>query len=118
MSQRFDVRIVNKFKKGTLKVFMGVPFSEKTGGRLYPVKWKSGERVVVVNDPKDWVVIKAPEGVDIRQHSIHVGSRIDVDAKCRIKEREWTIKFPYCDDPDAESPADVNITLAPDEYDG
>lgn len=117
MSQRFDVRIVNKFKKETLKVYMGVPSSEKTGRRLYPVEWKSGERVVVI-DPKDWVVIKAPEGVDIRQCFFHVGSRVDVDAKLRMKEREWKIVFPYCDDPDAESPVDVNITLAPDEYDG
>lgn len=114
MSLRYDLRIFNNLEKGTPEVFLGIPGTGKTGRRLLPVKWQNGVRVVV-NSFKNWLIIKAPPEVDIRECSLHVGSRVDVDTQCRIKKREWKIRFPYRAARHSESPADINIILAPDE---
>lgn len=111
---RYVLRIFNNLKKVTPEVFLGTPESGRAGSQLLPVAWKNGV-MVVVNSFKNWVIIKLSPEVDIRQCSLHVGSRVDVDTTCRIKKREWKIKFPYSASLHSISPADINIIIAPDE---
>ena len=110
---KYEIQFVNKIKNVKPELYLGIPGSGARGNLLLGVEWE-GRKIVAPNF-KNWLIIKIPQGIDIRECSLHVRSRVDLDTKCRIKEREWKIEFPYSTSTYAETPADVNITLAPDE---
>ena len=114
MSQRFDMRVVSKFKKGTPKVLKRIASSRDAGNKEFPVDQQFWGRFPV-NGFEEHVFITPPENVDVRWCWIAVKSKADVDAKCRVEENQWEIAFPYSDDPNAESPVTVNVTIIPPE---
>ena len=114
MRQRFDMRVVSKFKKGNPKVCKRVASSGRTGKNEFSVDQQFWGRFPV-NGFEEHVFISPPENVDVQWCWIAVKSKIDVDAKCHIEKNEWEIAFPYSDDPNAESPATVNVTITPPE---
>ena len=110
---RCDLRVFNK-TKGIPELYLVGPGFAANGELIPAASWESGEKLVIFSS-KHWLRIKLPLELDIREYSLQVGSRVDVDTKYRIKDNEWKIEFPYCASFHEISPADVNITLAPDE---
>jgi hypothetical protein len=132
MSQRFDVTIYSEFKNGVPEVGkeIGLPGKNRRGGflglfskktlpkpadtRFFPVDFRSGDRVPM-NSPEEILVITPPKGVNFQGCSIRVQTKTDVMVFCSVKKGNWKMKFPFSDDPGAESPVTVNVSIAPPE---
>lgn len=107
---KYEVQFFNKDENVKPKMFLGIP---GTGNLLLRVEWEDCK--IVIPSSKYWLVIRLPHGIDPRAYFLKVGSRVDVNTRCRINEREWIIELPDSDSPYAEEPSDVNITIGPDE---
>jgi hypothetical protein len=107
MSKRFEMLIDSKFKNGLAKV--------TKNGR--PVEYQNGDRIIW-NDLKGTLVITPPEGEDIQFCSIKVQTKIKAKVECAVDEGNWKIRFPHSNDPGADSPVTVNVTVAPPEGNG
>lgn len=107
MSKRYEILFKSKFKNGAVKV-------SKSGK---PCRCQSGDRIIV-NDPKEYLVITPPEGEDFQFCSIHVQTKEDLIVECSVKEGNWKIRFPHSDATGADSPVTVNVTVAPPEGNG
>jgi hypothetical protein len=133
MSQRADVQIDSKFKNGALpKVGKEIKSSgenmtgsswrsifnklspKKSVTRFSEVNFQNGDRVPL-NSPEETLVIAPPEGENFQGCSIRVKTKADVMVFCSVENGNWKIKFPFSDDPGAESPVTVNVSIAPPE---
>lgn len=118
---RYDVVIDSKFKKSLPKVTKQVihfnksvqPTSRIVKETIY-LEWQNGKRIPLIG-PEETLFIQPPEGVDYRDCCIRVKSRADVLVLCCDAHSRWEFRIPSSDDPGADAPATVNLTLAPDE---
>jgi len=95
-------------------VYMVGPGFAAEGDLIPASSWQSGVKIIVFSS-KHWMRIKLPSANYIGKYCLHVGSRVDVYVKCRINDNEWIIEFPNGSFFHETSPADINITIAPDE---
>jgi hypothetical protein len=117
---RFDVIIDSKFEKSEPRVTRQVKqpgtVNRDSIRKIIPVKWQKGERIPLVG-PEEILVIEPPREMDFQGCCIRVKSKADVLVVCSDTHSHWEIRIPTSDDPGADAPATVNLTLDPDEPD-
>jgi len=117
---RLETSIISKFKKGDLEVVIEMALPGKTTRRIFRLGHGYEDRFPV-NDPAEYLVITPPAGEDFQLCTIRVQAQVDVIVECLVEEGKWRIRFPHGNaggvnsSSGANSPATVNITVAPPE---
>lgn len=83
--------------------------------KTIPEKWQQGDSFYLTEE--EMLVIQPPEGREYQQCSVVITSDIDVGLICSDTQGCWRIFVVPTEDTGTDAPADVNVSIIPNEQD-